>query len=1258
MVNGLRTEQGKLFVDGLDEVTGLKDGDALDRLLGVLEAWRNTDFVIASRVADWRGASGKATIQGWTGVDPVELTLEPLGRDEVTRFLQEHRGFSRADAYEFVTDYEKRGLDDWLGNPKTLEMLAKVAGNKQRPETTSALFHLYVERTWVEPRKQDTPLANANQQEVLDALGALFAALIVGGYDALTQAPGATRREGDLPIAECKQLPGIVDLTNDQLSAFLGSRLVAGAGQDRLTYQHRRIGEYLGARWIAARANNSELRSRVLGALRHDGLVPSSLRGLWGWLGGVPELATDVIRADPLAVIEYGDADSLDFSAAKALLMALERAEDEHQEFGRRDYRAAALVKPELSFEVERILAMPSNRRFWTQHILLGQMRDPEAVLRHEETLRALMLNETLPSAIRRDAAEALANHGMLQDWKVLVRQLASSNCHDSIRLVLNLMRNPNVGVTLDDAEFAETVYDYSGLTPRFVGHREVGTVSFYEHGPSKVIGDDRLGGVLNALSVCSGKYITEETNADAWEVKRLFLALLRRRLELGDVDADGLWRWLKASRYSRYGGIREDQEWLDSWLQANDQIRRELQCKLIDSTSEKPRSVWWQFHKVALGLHPSVDDIVYLLNWLPIGDTRWSELIWLAPARDEGVRVRKAAERHVTTEEDRRVLRDHADPPPLSQDEEHLTRKMRQKVKELERNNKIRADFSANRERMREGSWGALVGPAEVYLGRAYEAKTELSPQDRIGAWIGEDLQEDAPTGFEAFITADLPNPPTAVQIAESHAESRHWPAALILSAALAERHRTGRDFSDLSTERVQAGLFAERVAFLDDEKWGALRNALILELERRNAWPETAALFIEPQLRKRLTYVSWLWRVLASDAGTELATKWLRNFPRIPAEPEEALIDQLLRDGSEASRKALVEVARRRRKQSLDEVRKSNWQAVELILGTLPLAKLSGIAAKNKQFLWTLRDRMGSKRHSSPAIVAEPGLLAATVASFAPLWPLTNHPSDVTTGNVNPWDATDFLARCLDRLAADPSATATTALASLQGVDYGYAWKISRSIFDQRRARANSEWRPHKVEALATLVTDGPPVNHSDFQSLLLAELSVVQAKISSSSEDVWRFFYADAVKKKPHKEDQCSDALVSLLKQSDRPLDFDREKHLGDDREGDIWCKYGKLELAIECKRHWHADLWTAFDWQLAQQQAVDWRVQSYGIYVIYWFGTQVKPLTGPPRRSDVAKPRSPIELEIALGEFIRKAGLSGIAVKVIDVSRSLR
>lgn len=1256
LTNGWQPGQGRSFVDGLDEAAGLKDGDALDRVLGALGAQRNVDFVLACRVADWQSASAKETIRSWTGVDAVELTIEPLERSEIVAFLGSRTGFDAAAAEAFVEHYGQRNLTEWLGNPQTLKMLAEVARDGIRPKTTGELFSLYVDRTWGEHRKQVGPLAHAAKDEVLAALGALFAALIMGGYDALTLTPGAKRRPSDLPLGECKALPGVAGLSDSTLQGFLDSRLMVRAGQDRYTYQHRRIGEYLGAQWLARHATTNELHTRLLRALRQGDIVPSGLRGLWGWLATDDRLAISVIGTDPLAVIDYGNADDLKPAAAKALLQAIEIAEDRNEAFGWREYRAAALVQLDLAAEVERVLAVSGEKRFWTQFILLRQLRDRDSVAGHVATLRAIMLCEARPYATRNAAADALADFGDLTDWPAIIEQLVNGANRDSLRLALAMMLNPNVGLTLSDAALATTVYDYSGLTPRFMGAPEVGTVTLYYLGRPQTIDDDRLDGLLDALADCANRYLDDSYNSNAWEVQRFFYALLERRLALGEVDAEAMWRWLNSGGYADYGGTREARERIDLWLQANHTKRRALQRKVLEACAKTPRKIGYLLRKVAPGLWPTPEDVIALLEWLPEADPRWREVIWCAPRRAEGQGARDAAAHHVRTDDDREILHLHANPPPPEWEREQAEREKKYAAERAARHDALREDYLAARERIRRGDYGAVIGPAQVYMGRIYVAKGDLPAEQRIGAWIGEDLQAEAFLGFEAFLTADPPKP-TATQIAESFAQSRSWPAALIVVAALNERLRRGQGFDDLSDERVKAGLIELVGGLFSDDEWKPLHAALSDELVRRGTWEAYAQLLIEPQLRRRASYPTGLWEILAEPGGTTLAADWLRAFPRMAAEPEEALIDHLLREGSASSRDVLVEVAKRRRRaRFLDDRRRRNWQAVELILGVAPPENVAASAAESRDFLWVLRDRTARRRRNdSTAIVASSALLAAIVAAFSPLWPSVPHPTGTTMGDVNPWDASDFLCSCLNTIAADPSVDASAALATLAALDHGYAWSIGRSIADQRRARANTEWRPLTVDALGTLVTDGPPVDNADLQSVLLAELEVVQAQVKSNDANTRDLFYDGG---EPKLEEPCNDVLVTLLRQTDRPLTFTLEAHLGDNREGDIWCESGPPAVAIECKRHWHPDLWSAFDWQLARQQAVDWRARGYGIYVVYWFGTDPHAVTGPPRGSGIAKPRAPEALETALRQRIAEAGLPDIAVKVLDVSRPAR
>lgn len=1247
----------RLFIDGLDEVAGLKDGDALDRVLSRLKLQGNNDFVIACRIADWRSASATETIRSWTGVAPAELSIVPLDRDSVIQFLTLRCDFPEKAATELFTYHEERGLEEWLGNPQTLTMLARVWTIGRRPHTTGKLFEVYVDNVWKEGRKQTGFLQGSNQSEVLDALGALFAALILGGYDAVTLAPLFSIRPEDLPLAECKPLPGLALLTYQQLEDFLNSRLVAGLDPDRFSYQHRRIGEYLAARWIVQQAVADEVQERVLAALSHDGVVPSNLRGLWGWLAESRTFAPKVIAADPLAVVDYANADNLSPESARALLDALQRAEKRGEPFGWRQYRAASLVQPALKERTEKILGRSGENLFWTQLILIQQMRDVSTVERYRSTLLKVMLDEQRPFGIRSAASDALAGYSRINNWEEIVYQLSKSSDRQSLRLALHLMRHSNVGLTLADDEFAESIYAYAGLTPRFAGSRESGTLSLFYLERPEVITEERLDGVLDALTECANRYLDDQRDFDAWDVNRLFYALLRRRLELANVDPESLWRWLTAAGYDDYGGSREDRDWIAKWLQEHAIERRAVQRIVLSDCNREPRSVRWRFSEASDGLFPSRDDVTHLLAWLPAGDARWRELIWLSPSGPQGEEVRIAAARHARSEEDQQILREHADPPRPQWEIERAVTQRRLESKQKARRSKHRANYVEVRDRMRRGDYGALVGPAQVYTGRANEVSDDTPPEQRIAHWIGEDLQEDAFAGFEAFLLADPPTPPTATEIAESHAQGRIWHAALILVAALAERVRERRSLQDIPNERIQAGFLGELVAFLDGGHWKGLRHTLIAELQTRGVWVDTARLLVEPQLRRRATYVLGLWLVLGSSAGITLAAEWLRGFPRMAAEPEEALLDLLLKTGGDGSRQVLNDVAaRRRRSRSLDLRRRRNWQAVELLLGTLRPMALTRIAAVDPSFIWTLRDRIGLKRfdeieHDS----VTPELLSAIVSTFAPLYPFAAHPAGTSTGDRNSWDATDFLARCLDVLAGDPSVRATEALAELSNVDYGYSWKIKRSAIDQRRARANAEWRPFPVRAILDLVTDGTPVSHSDLQQIVLRELGIAQRKINSDDTDVWQTFYEGPGYLKPKHEEECTKALLNILRQTRRPIKFELEPQLSGDRRGDIWFSYEDLEIVAECKRHWHADLWTAPIRQLARE-AADWRTCNYGIYIVYWFGPHVHPVRPAPRLDKVKTPSSPVELEAMLRQRLTAEGFVTLSVKVLDVSRA--
>jgi hypothetical protein len=79
----------------------------------------------------------------------------------------------------------------------------------------------------------------------------------------------------------------------------IGTCFCKASGADRFGYWHRRIGEYLGARWLANLADTDRRRRRVLSLFQAHGLVPASLRCMHAWLAQYSAFTSQVIAGDP-----------------------------------------------------------------------------------------------------------------------------------------------------------------------------------------------------------------------------------------------------------------------------------------------------------------------------------------------------------------------------------------------------------------------------------------------------------------------------------------------------------------------------------------------------------------------------------------------------------------------------------------------------------------------------------------------------------------------------------------------------------------------------------------------------------------------------------------------------------------------------------------------------------------------------------------------------------------------------------------------
>ena len=312
-------EVQRWVIDALDEVPAARDGSAVDEVLRGLAQLGHPPFILSCRAADWRGSIAAPEIEDEYGQAPVELFLEPFDRRDAKEFLC-HR-FTSEEAQRLIEHFSTLGPEDLLGNPQTLTMIEAVGAQGELPTTRAALYDL----ASAELRKEHSsgkrvePLAKLDEATALDAAGAAFAAILLSGREAVSRAPSGSESDSDVHLSDVRRLPG-----GAPVDAVLGSRLFRAAGDDRFAPLHRTIAEHLAARWLSKAASTPRLRRRLLSLVRPDGVAPASLRGLHAWLARSPELAAEVIEADPLGVVLYGDPDRLSEEQARLLLRSSE----------------------------------------------------------------------------------------------------------------------------------------------------------------------------------------------------------------------------------------------------------------------------------------------------------------------------------------------------------------------------------------------------------------------------------------------------------------------------------------------------------------------------------------------------------------------------------------------------------------------------------------------------------------------------------------------------------------------------------------------------------------------------------------------------------------------------------------------------------------------------------------------------------------------------------------------------------------------
>lgn len=1237
-----------LVIDALDEAPSHQENDAIDEVLRKLDGQRCPRFILSCRVAEWRSATAVSNIAETYGQTPLQLHLKPFSRDEIEVFLTPKVGSKRSS--EVLEHFENLGPSDWLGNPQTLDLIGTVSHLEALPGTRSELFNLAVKKLVVEHNEKKVE-HQLTEDAALTAAGAADAALVLCGQTVIVRKAAARLLEGELLLQDLQQLPGASPI--DQV---LNTRLFIASAPDQFAYMHRRIAEYLAARWLAGLANTDRKRRLLIRMFQHQGLTPASLRGTYAWLAHDPKLAPLIIQSDPTGLLEYGEVNHLFANHARLLLQSLERIElNNPRQLQPHSWKARCFAQTELLVDVQHWLARTDKQFFRLRVLVIESLEGTEMANLVKAALIKIACNPDEFYITRNAASTTVAPLVTQAEVLQLLGRLLAENAEDSLRLALEIAHKQGFG-SIDAELLAHISLAYAATESHMAGK-----FFFLAHELSIV----QIEKFLDTLVEGIGPSDYGELRFATDDLTNLVFRLVSRAIEAEEINATQFLRWIQPLSESK--AYPDERQQLATELQNNSQLRHSIQQEffLTECGSELSHINHYELAQHSSALSFSEADTVALLDCLPVDHEHWRKAVLICHHRNEhGVTVRQAAQRFAQSSSEAQAwLRRLAEPaPPQDWEIEQAEQKQKREAKAAQEKLAALAWYTEHQEKLLYGDWQLNWIPALAYLGQHSNVNRDAQPEERITQFLSPEIAQMALQGFEAHLVQEQPSP-TASEIARHLVDRVTHKTDYIVIAAMLERIRLSRDLQDLSDDRIMAGFFLlatgrgvthEHI----NPRTAQLKSALIQEITNRGLLDEAPRLLYEPMLAAKLDYVPSLQDFLQSESFAPVsashAKDWLERFPDLHISSEQQLIDCLTRSHHF---EVLKQISSKRVTADYSVERKLTWEAVRLLTEFDATAQRLDAQILEPALLWSLQERSLSDRYHRAANTRFPWShtqLAWIFRHFRLLWPLASHPSGVSGGSNNPWDASEYLSSLAGQLANQITAEAISALQELRdGPEDGYTELLQSLCAEQLRKSCEQSYKPLSIEQLTSFVSDQAPLSTQQLQAWVQEELEIVQAKVRASDVDSWRNFYNDDLI--PRDEEYCRDRLLELLRYDQSAVHYAPEHHVAADKEVDIGCNIGSdIFLPIEIKGQWHREVWNAADKQLDHLYSSDWRAQGFGIYLVLWFGLQPanKALQSPGK--GISSPQTPIEMKEMLIARSSAAQAGRVSVFVMDLT----
>jgi len=777
--------------------------------------------------------------------------------------------------------------------------------------------------------------------------------------------------------------------------------------------------------------------------------VPTSLRGLNAWLAHFSSaLAPACITADPYAVLRYGNAETLPLEQARILLRELSKLSNDDPYFRAEDWSrhpAAGLMRVELEDDILALLFEERTQSHLT-FLLLEAMAGSPIVGPLGRHLEAVMFDPDRLYGARSRAADALTANGALGPIKPVIERLLALGDSDSQRIAFEILARLGLAATPMYLT-VQTLLAHAGLTVSPLNRKQRKQPVYIPRDLFTALSAPELQAFLDNLADYATPLMRDRDHRVMEGIVDGARTAVLITLQSGaPVTPNHVWRWLRWVR-GYYGYDTETKKALRRQFEDNVGLRRGIQAAaLLSAPVGELRSKAFDLRDVSVGLLPDDEDVIALIDLLGAGSggvydlQQLCDLVSLARTRSGlSSDVREAALKIAGA--DPALIRDLDEgSKPIEYDYDDYERKQKRRLtkdeaKRQKTYREIRKKHAAAANDIRVGDFRWLNQIAEVYLGRISEFSKDDKPEVRVEKFLGADLAGDALEGFMAALhRSDLPS---AAEIAQSHAEVRQWSVEIVLVCGIAEMIRRDMPLDTVPRPALVSAYMAWRRQnesnIVGDVEIGPGLEAIVLADEAQaDVFFRTS---IEPQLRAGLENVYDLylltnghrWPALAG----KLAVEWLIQNPTLSPAAESELLDVAVRHGDRRHLTRLVDAGGSRLHANIEAL--LEWLATDFVID-FDRAKphLADAAREDRHFLWRLRRRAAGGRHESvvPVTIAQ---RAFVVQAFGATWPQTGRPEGCSSGDTNPWDASDVIERAIYSIAAEPAGAATETLQRL---------------------------------------------------------------------------------------------------------------------------------------------------------------------------------------------------------------------------------